>query len=494
MSSPRRLATRVIAQTPRTKRVLLPLPKPAPCPSIDKPSAETALQAENEDSNFVDDDSDEDKHNSGKDKDVPVTDADPLIRPSKNTTRMKRMYYFKHGNHIDEKVWSKKKHKWEYIEKWQCIMCPEERFSLGTTSNVIRHLDIVHQIYHPNKKRKPIPHSSRVDDSEPSASGINNAIKVDAAYVKQCLVAHFAADHVPFSRIESPSFRNLLKAVCPDAESIIPKSGDTLRKYVMDVFKEKKTELGEAFSTMAYPPHIGFDGWTSDSCHGMQGIVAYFLSPDQSTCMTALLGLKEVDGKHTGLNIAKCISKALEEYNLKPGRIGYYMLDNAPNNDTAVDSLEGTECGKCKRLRCICHAMSLCCKALFSTSKSDDDNESTGKWKRHQAINKVQSIAKRILNNPNWKSRYRVEFTSMIKMENSTRWGSVYDMISSVLGKELQLNRFVEMMIKETTDTAQKQKLEKLILTIDDFQILQEINEILKPFKELMTVLQGCLY
>jgi len=82
----------------------------------------------------------------------------------------------------------------------------------------------------------------------------------------------------------------------------------------------------------------------------------------------------------------------------------------------------------------------------------------------------------------------------MIKMENSTRWGSVYDMISSVLGKELQLNRFVEMMIKETTDTAQKQKLEKLILTIDDFQILQEINEILKPFKELMTVLQGCLY
>jgi hypothetical protein len=98
MSSPRRLATRIIAQTPRKKRVLLPVPKPAPCPSIDKPSAETALQAETEDSNFVDEDSDKDK-----DKDVPVTDADPLIRPSKNTTRRKTIYYFKHGNHIDER-------------------------------------------------------------------------------------------------------------------------------------------------------------------------------------------------------------------------------------------------------------------------------------------------------------------------------------------------------------------------------------------------------
>jgi hypothetical protein len=401
------------------------------------------------------------------------------------------MYYFKYGNHIDEKVWNTNKQTWEYIEKWQCTICPKT-FSLKTTSNLIRHLDEKHQIHHP--KRKPTPRRSRVDDSEPSTSGIDNAIKVDAAEVKRRLVAHFAADHVPFSRIESPSFRNLLKALCPDAESIIPKSGDTVRKYVMDVFKELKTEIGEAFSTLPYPPHISFDGWTSDSCHGLQGIVAYFLSPDQSTCMTALLGLKEVDGKHTGHNIAKCICKALEEYNLKPGRIGYYILDNASNNDTAVDSLEGTECGKCKRLRCMCHAMSLCCKALFSTSKSDDDNEPVGKWERHEAINKVQTIAKRILNNSNWKKKYGDEFDSMIKMENSTRWGSIYDMISSVLGKEMQLNRFVETMIKETTETAQKQKLEKAILTFEDCQILQEIHDILKPFKELMTVLQGCLH
>lgn len=488
MSSPKKLA-RILAPTPRRRRVLLHLPNPAPSPSIDNPSAETALQAENEDSNFVDEDEDEDEHKDGGKDDFPTTNAGRRTRPS-TKIRKKTMYYFKYGNHIDEEVWNTDKKKYEWIEKWQCTMCPGKSLSLKTTSNVIKHLDEKHQIYHP--KKKPTPH--RVDNSEPSTSGIDNAIKVDAAEVKRCLVAHFAADHVPLSRIESPSFRNLLKAFCPDAESIIPKSGDTLRKYVMDVFKEKKIELGEEFSTMTYPPHIGFDGWTSDSCHGLQGIVAYFLSPDQSTCMTALLGLKEVDGKHTGHNIATCISKALAEYNLRPGRIGYYILDNAPNNDTAVETLEGTECGKCKRLRCICHAMSLCCKALFSTSKSDDDNESTGKWKRQPAINKVQSIAKRVLNNPNWKSRYRIEFASMIKMENSTRWGSVYDMISSVRGKEFQLNQFVETMIKETKDAAQRQKLQTSTLTMEDIQILQEIHVILEPFKDLMTVLQGCLH
>ena len=137
------------------------------------------------------------------------------------------MYYFRHGNYIEEKEWSDKLKKWEYIEKWQCTMCPKT-LSLRITSNIIRHLDEHHQIYRPNPQRKSNCHRNHVRDSELLTSGINNAIKVDAAHVKLALVAHFATDHVLLNHIESPSFRNLLKALCPDVESIIPKIGDTL--------------------------------------------------------------------------------------------------------------------------------------------------------------------------------------------------------------------------------------------------------------------------
>jgi hypothetical protein len=107
---------------------------------------------------------------------------------------------------------------------------------------------------------------------------------------------------------------------------------------------------------------------------------------------------------------------------------------------------------------------------------------------------KLQAIAKRILNSPNWKKKYGQAFKLMIKMENSTRWNSVCDMISSVLGEEMALNRFVREMVEEVVDKNDKRKLEESILSADDWEVLHEIQKILKPFKTSTTMLEGCLH
>jgi hypothetical protein len=48
--------------------------------------------------------------------------------------------------------------------------------------------------------------------------------------------------------------------------------------------------------------------------------------------------LPEIVGSHTGVNIAESVAAIIHEFNLMDW-IGYFVLDNADNNDTAITAL-----------------------------------------------------------------------------------------------------------------------------------------------------------
>ncbi|KAF6515467.1 hypothetical protein HZS61_005373 [Fusarium oxysporum f. sp. conglutinans] len=52
---------------------------------------------------------------------------------------------------------------------------------------------------------------------------------------------------------------------------------------------------------------------------------------------TTVLGIRRVYGEHTGENIGSVILELLREYDVGGDQIGYFMLDNASSNDTAVE-------------------------------------------------------------------------------------------------------------------------------------------------------------
>jgi len=54
--------------------------------------------------------------------------------------------------------------------------------------------------------------------------------------------------------------------------------------------------------------------------------------------VTALLGMERFRGPHTGANHAEIIWKLLEQYGLRY-KVGYFMTNNAANNDTAMYEL-----------------------------------------------------------------------------------------------------------------------------------------------------------
>ena len=76
----------------------------------------------------------------------------------------------------------------------------------------------------------------------------------------------------------------------------------------------------------------------------MIAIVAHWTSEDYKV-KTALLAIREVHGGYTGENIANVVYPVLKEYNIHD-RFGYYVGDNATNNDTSLEWLTQHMCNE----------------------------------------------------------------------------------------------------------------------------------------------------
>ncbi|KAI2479361.1 hypothetical protein Ptr902_09572 [Pyrenophora tritici-repentis] len=73
------------------------------------------------------------------------------------------------------------------------------------------------------------------------------------------------------------------------------------------------------------------------------------------------IALPHLVGSHTGDAIADTIKKTLQEYSIGSDKLGYFVLDNAANNDTAVSSLAHAYDFNAahQRLRCGPHTLNL---------------------------------------------------------------------------------------------------------------------------------------
>ena len=83
--------------------------------------------------------------------------------------------------------------------------------------------------------------------------------------------------------------------------------------------------------------HFTFDLWTAGNLLSLNGVFAHFLD-SLGKKKKILLSIPSIDGSHTGEAIAKGVSEIIKEFGLKK-RVGYFVLDNAGNNNTAVEAL-----------------------------------------------------------------------------------------------------------------------------------------------------------
>lgn len=84
-----------------------------------------------------------------------------------------------------------------------------------------------------------------------------------------------------------------------------------------------------------------------------------------------LLAIRQLYGSHSGENQAEIIIQVIDEFNLQ-ARVGYFVTDNAKNNDTAIDIVlthyfpnMPRKQRHSRRLRCLGHVINLSAKAFL---------------------------------------------------------------------------------------------------------------------------------
>jgi hypothetical protein len=150
----------------------------------------------------------------------------------------------------------------------------------------------------------------------------------------------------------------------------------------------------------------------------LNGIVAHYIT--NGTPKSILLALPEQNEAHTGANIAVEVLRVIHEFKINT-RIGYFVLDNASNNDTCMREL-AEELGFNpihRRLRCAGHVINLIARALLFGENPDlfehEAEQSTSKsvieqlrlWRRFGPIGKLHNTIIWIYKSPQRVKRFK---------------------------------------------------------------------------------------
>lgn len=280
--------------------------------------------------------------------------------------------------------------------------------------------------------------------------------------------------------------------------------------------------------------HFSFDLWTSPNHRAFLGIIGHWIDPLTNTLKATLLGLRRFYGPHTGSNQASYFWDIATDYDLTR-RIGHFVLDNASNNDTAVQQIcdRLAELGihvdpRQRRLRCLGHILNLAVKAfLMGSDRSsiegftqDDDNsydyensdinENSDEeairlivqWRKKGPIGKLRNCLLYIGRSPQRRDRFHercsllypgVKATSPI-VGNHTRWHGDVDSIERAFQLRDAIEEFIANAIRLNQDNergTQPGCLQNDELTPGDWTTLREIFDILQPFRAWMKRLQG---
>ena len=130
-------------------------------------------------------------------------------------------------------------------------------------------------------------------------------------------------------------FRDFLEYVNSAANRLLLTSSTTIRTHAIHLLEEGRRRLRHQLATALSDIHITCDLWTSPNSLEVLAVIAYFTS-EKLQHQTITLALIELEGEHTGLNIASAILQTIDTYGFR-NKLGYFVMDNATINNTLVE-------------------------------------------------------------------------------------------------------------------------------------------------------------
>src|SRR6266487_4363458 len=88
---------------------------------------------------------------------------------------------------------------------------------------------------------------------------------------------------------------------------------------------------------------LSFDAWTSPNTYSILGVIAMWIDKNGNK-RSDVLGIRRMYGEEGGENIGSIVLGLLDEYEISGDQLGYFMLDNHPSNDAAVEYILKEHC------------------------------------------------------------------------------------------------------------------------------------------------------
>ncbi|KAF7450657.1 Dimer-Tnp-hAT domain containing protein [Pyrenophora tritici-repentis] len=363
-------------------------------------------------------------------------------------------------------------------EVYYCHECrvgksKQELFVINGTSRIRNHLEQKHQIDPQSGiKRKGSVRKSIIDQQKDGAASSIFFWKESVEKFKELLIRWIVYCHIAFFQLENQYFRELLLFLNPALLNHLPKAAKTIRSWVMNAFISKKQQLREDLHHSRSRISISFDLWTSPNPYAILGVVAMWIDTTGMRRVTAL-GMRRIYGEHTGENLGSVVLELLEEYDISGDQIGYFMLDNASANDTAVEFILKDLCPWMKskqrrhrRLRCLGHVINLCCQAFLMGRNCEkylaklekhhqrgDYTKVEELWKKFGCLGRLHNLLDLLVDIS--APQRREEFATIIIggdlsqfdgleliQNNSTRWNSWFYSITRALNVRERLELF----------------------------------------------------
>jgi hypothetical protein len=160
---------------------------------------------------------------------------------------------------------------------------------------------------------------------------------LDPHITELLLVRLFTRCNIPLSLVECDEFRALFTYLNQDISSWLPTSANTVKQWVLRTVNDQIQNQIDGITNAKSKIHLWVDAWVSTNHLSVLGVGCSYMGGD-GTIKTVLLMLNEIQGAHTGTNLAPMLLRAIEKYKFVHN-LGYCIMDNASNNDTMMREL-----------------------------------------------------------------------------------------------------------------------------------------------------------
>jgi len=433
--------------------------------------------------------------------------------------------------------------------RWLCKLCscakrpPRVPFTLlaSNPENVYKHLALQHKIFSKDPQQAEKYKKQKLDThQQPSIDAFTKKRKASEAFeqdqiarfdkmkFRRLIVNWLVESNLPFTVATSPALQAAFHYANPQVltQQAMP-DPRAVRRQILSDFHKYKSRVTEALARSPGQVHVAFDGWTSRNRHGFLAITAQFLD-ETFEPRKVLLNLPHVQGNHTGVNMATHVEEVLQQFGLTPTstQLGYFTVDNASNNDTALAELASLKglaaCDAPKiRIRCFGHILNLVTRALLFPKgvqlPEDIDEADFDGWRRSGPIGRLHNLVVWI-----HRSQLATDFLRSLQKEagrtkildvvvdNATRWLSQFYMMK----RALELQPFIEELVGEASSQfasgrsqSQRQRgplaglhmfgkkpaclVDDNLLSKDDWSAIQWFCVILEHFEKRLKMLEG---